>query len=153
MRRGVGMITIGRGQAGGEEFCAPRVPAYQVVDFALRHGDASGEVWPASGTDFGVGVQALADAPDPLHHTVVGGAHQIDLGELSQHLTRQIITVGLLDLCEQREQDFLGGFFLGSQRQVTGALQIADDRHLRIVKSGGRDTHARRRRDVSRSSP
>ena len=91
-----------------------------------------------------VAAKAIADAADGIFGTVVGRADQIDLAELRVDLQQQIVAIGLHDLRFQRQQQLLRRDLVGGEGQPARAFQVADDRHLAIIGSGGRARHARR---------
>ena len=66
---------------------------------------------------------------EALLDTVVCRADQIDLAELRVDLQQQIVSVELLDLLPEGQQQLLRRNFVGGEYQPTGALQVADDRH------------------------
>lgn len=82
MRRGTVMIAVLGGQPGFEKLDPPRVPAEHVRDLRLGQGDLCGQVRPPARADRGVDRQTVPDPGNALHHTVIGGADQIDLTEL-----------------------------------------------------------------------
>lgn len=130
MRCGTVMITAGGGQSRFEKLDAPGVPADHVIDFGLGQTHLPGEIRTLPRADPEVDRQAIPDAGNAFHDTVVRGTHEVDLTELGEHLECVVVPVGLLDAGQQRHQQLPGRVFVGRKRQVTGALQIPDDGHL-----------------------
>jgi hypothetical protein len=120
-RRGLVVLAAGGVQAGLQEVGTARIAPHHVprVGTALRQG--------------GIGRDAVPDAADTFAHTVVGGAHQVDLAELRASLQRQVVAVGFFDCRQQCQQQILGSRFVGGPGEPPGPVQITGDRHRVII--------------------
>ena len=101
------MIALGCGQTGAQKVGSPRVPTDHL-------GVGVGAV-------FCVDRQTVIDALDRFVHTIVGAAGKVDLAQLGKHFQHQIVSIFLLDLRDQRQQQVTSRRLVGGIRQLTSA--------------------------------
>ena len=64
---------------------------------------------------------------------VIRTADKVDLAKLRKDFQHEIVSIGLVDLRDQRQQQIPRRDLVGGEYQATGALQFAGDRHGCII--------------------